>query len=208
MGTATIRAKFTFDIEAKDALQEVKDAVDKARSKKEFPSDLPVEPNIFELDVSQMPIMNINLSGNYTISQLNDYAEIIEEKVENLSEISEVDIRGIQEQEMKIEMDPYKAEAVNVSFSDIENAIKQENLTLSGGEILDGDFKRSVQIKAEFKNAEEIGDIIVKQEGYKAVYLKDIATVSFTDADTSSYAREYGAPVVMLDVKKRGEKTF
>jgi len=105
---------------------------------------------------------------------------------------------------MKIELNRYKAEAVDVSFQDVENAINQENLTMSGGEILDGKTNRTVQIKGEFTSAEEIGNIIVKQESYKPVYLRDVATVEFTDADISSYAREYGQTVVMLDVKKRG----
>ena len=203
-GYVTIKAKFTFDVETKEALQNVKDAVDKARAKKEFPTDLPVEPNIFELDMSQMPVMNINLSGDYSITQLKGYAEILEDKIEDLQQISEVDIRGIQEQEMKIELDRYKAEARDISFQDVETAIGQENLTMSGGEILDGKTNRTVQIKGEFESAEEIGNIIIKQEEYKPVYLRDVANVVFTDADISSYAREYGKTVVMLDIKKRG----
>jgi multidrug efflux pump subunit AcrB len=82
--------------------------------------------------------------------------------------------------------------------------INNENVTMSGGEILDGKTNRTVQIKGEFTSADEIGDLIVKQEFYKPVYLKDIANVAFKDADISSYAREFGKSVVMLDVKKRG----
>ncbi len=203
-GFATITAKFNFNVTAKEALQDVKDAVDKARSKKGFPKDLPVEPNIFELDVSQMPVMNINLSGNYSVHELKEFAEILEEKIEDLQEISEVDIRGIQEKEMSIEVDRYKAEAVDVSFYDIEKAIGNENITMSGGEILDGKTNRTVQIKGEFTSADELENVIVKQEFYKPVYLKDIAKVKFKNADITSYAREFGQPVVMLDVKKRG----
>jgi multidrug efflux pump subunit AcrB len=203
-GYATITAKFNFNVTAKEALQDVKDAVDKARSKKEFPKDLPAEPNIFELDVSQMPVMNINLSGDYSVAELKYYAEILEDKIEDLQEINEVDIRGVQDQEMSIEIDRYKAEAVDVSFRDIEGVINNENVTMSGGEILDGKTNRTVQIKGEFTSADEIGDLIVKQEFYKPVYLKDIANVAFKDADISSYAREFGKSVVMLDVKKRG----
>ncbi|MFD1550930.1 AcrB/AcrD/AcrF family protein [Putridiphycobacter roseus] len=203
-GYVTISTKFNFNVTAKDALQDVKDAVDKARAKKEFPSDLPVEPNIFELDMSQMAIMNINLSGDYSTEQLKDYGEVIEEKIEDLTEISEVDIRGVQEKEMKIELDRYKAEAVDVSFTTVENAINGENITMSGGEMQDGNTKRTIQIEGEFKSAQEIENIIIKQDDYKPIYLKDVAKVSFADSDTSSYAREYGRTVVMLDVKKRG----
>lgn len=202
-GFASIQVKFDFKVTAKQALQDVKDAVDKARASKGFPTDLPVEPNIFELDVSEMPIMNINLSGDYSINQLKEYAEILEDRIEDLQEISEVEIRGIQEQEMQILIDPKKAEAVNVSFNDIQGAIANENITMSGGEYLDGKTKRTIQIEGKFKTAEQISNVIVKQEDYKPVYLKDIATVEFTDSDTTSYARERGNTVVMLDVKKR-----
>jgi len=203
-GYASIRVKFDFVVTPKQALQEVKDAVDKARSNKDFPTDLPVEPNIFEMDISEMPILNINLSSNdYSITQLNEYAEILEDQIEEMEEISGVDIRGTQEREMIIEVDPKKAEAVDVSFGDIQSAIQQENLTMSGGEFLDGTTKRTVKIEGEFKTADEIAGVIVKQEDYKPVYLRDVADVHFGDADTTSYARERGKTVVMLDVKKR-----
>lgn len=202
-GYSTVTIKFDFKVTPKQALQDVKDAVDKARATKDFPTDLPVEPNIFEMDVSQMPIMNINLSGDYSIVELNEYAEMLEDKIEALVEISEVDIRGTQEQEMQIMVDPKKAEAVDVSFGDIQGAIGNENVTMSGGEYLDGTTKRTIQIDGKFKTAQEVENVIVKQEDYKQVYLKDIAEVEFTDADTTSYARERGQTVVMLDVKKR-----
>lgn len=202
-GYASIQVKFDFKVSTKQALQEVKDAVDKARTSKGFPTDLPVEPNIFEMDISEMPIMNINLSGDYSIVQLNEYGERLEDLIEDLPEISAVDIRGTQEQEMQILVDPKKAEAVDVSFGDIQGAIQNENITMSGGEYLDGSTKRTIQIEGKFKSAEEIGNVIVKQEDYKPVYLKDIAEIKFADADTTSYARERGNTVVMLDVKKR-----
>lgn len=203
-GYASIRVKFDFVVTPKQALQDVKDAVDKARTNKDFPNDLPVEPNIFEMDISEMPILNVNLSSNsHSISQLNEYAELLEDMIEDIEEISAVDIRGTQEREMIIEVDPKKAEAVDVSFGDIQTAIRDENVTMSGGEYLDGSTKRTIKIEGEFKTAEEIGGVIVKQEEYKPVYLRDVANVKFGDADTTSYARERGKTVVMLDVKKR-----
>ena len=202
-GFASIQVKFDFKVTIKQALQEVKDAVDKARSSKDFPRDLPVEPNIFELDFSEMPIMNVNLAGNYSITQLNEYAELLKDKIEDIPEVSEVDIRGTQEQEMQIMVDPRKAEAVDVSFQDIQGAIANENITMSGCEYLDGTTKRTIQIDGKFKSAEEIGNVIVKQEDYKPIFLKDIAEITFADADTTSYARERLKTVVMLDIKKR-----
>ena len=201
-GYVTIRVKFDFKISAKDALTKVKDAVDQARSKSDFP-ELPVEPNIFELDPSQMPIMNINLSGTNS-KLLKEIAEELEDQIEDLPEINEVDIRGVQKQEMRIEVNRLKAEAVNVTISNIEQAIQSENTTISGGEILMDGLRKTIMIDGEFENADDIKKIIVKQDDYMPVYLSDIAEVYFGNADTTSYAREFGKPVVMLDVKKQG----
>jgi multidrug efflux pump len=200
-GYATIRVKFDFSVKAEDALQKVKDAVDKARSKSDFP-DLPAEPNIFELDPSQMPIMNINLRGDNPV-QLKETAEMLEDMIEDLVEINEVDIRGIQKQEMRIEVNRVKAESVNVSLSDIENAVSSEHQTIPGGEILMDGVRKNIRIDGEFKDAAELKRVIVKQDDFMPVYLEDVAEVFFGNADTTSYAREFGEPVVMLDVKKQ-----
>ena len=205
-GYVTIRAKFDFKMSVDKALQKVKDAVDKARTKVDFP-ELPVEPNIFEVDPSQMPIMNINLRGN-NASLLKEVAEELEDQIEDLTEISEVDIRGIQEQEMRIEVDPIKAQSVNVTLSDIQNAVGSENQTIPGGEILMDGVRKTIRIEGEFRNAEELGRIIVKQDDYFPVKLEDIAKVEFGNGDTTSYARAFGEPVVMLDVKKMGGKNL
>lgn len=201
-GYTTIRVKFDFKISADKALQKVKDAVDDARTKSGFP-DLPVEPNIFEMDPSDFPIMNINLRGD-NARLLKEIGEDLEDQIEELPEISEVDIRGVQEQEMRIEVDPVKANAVNVTLDDIQNAINAEHTTISGGEILTDGIRKTVRIEGEFKDAAELKKIVVKQDDFLPVYLEQIATVEFGNGDTTSYAREFGSPVVMLDVKKQG----
>ncbi|MDG1842250.1 MAG: efflux RND transporter permease subunit [Crocinitomicaceae bacterium] len=201
-GYTTIRIKFDFKMKVDDALQKVKDAVDRARSKKDFPQ-LPIEPNIFELDPSKIPILNVNLRGN-NAAVLKEVAESLEDKIEDLPEISEVDIRGIQEQQMRIEVDPVKSQAVNVTIDNIENAVKSEHQTISGGEILTNGVRKTIRVEGEFKDAEELKKIVVKQDNFKPVLLEDVAEVFFGNADTTSYAREFGMPVVMLDIKKQG----
>ena len=205
-GYVTIRVKFDFKMNVDKGLQKVKDAVDNARTKSDFPT-LPVEPNIFELDPSSMPIMNINLRGNNP-SLLKEIAEELEEVIEDLTEISEVDIRGIQKQQMSIDVDPIKAQAVNVTIDDIQNAVHSEHQTIPGGEILTDGIRKTIRIEGEFQSAEELGQLIVKQDEFLPVHLDDIAKVYFGNGDTTSYAREFGDPVVMLDVKKQGGKNL
>lgn len=201
-GYTTIRVKFDFKMPVDEALGKVKDAVDQARTKSDFPQ-LPTEPNIFELDPSQMPILNINLRAE-NARVLKGVAEDLEKKIEELGEISEVDIRGLPEQEMRIEVDPIRAQAVNVTIDDIENAIKAENQTIPGGEILMDDIRKTIRIEGEFENAQELQKTVIKQDENKPVYLEDVADVFFGNSDTTSYAREFGKSVVMLDIKKQG----
>lgn len=203
-GYSTIQVEFDFSVSVQEALRKVKDKVDIAKADPDFPTDLPAEPNVFELNISELtPILNINLSGNFSIEELNDYAEYLEEKIEALPEITEVDIRGVQEKEMKIKVDLIKMESLDISFNDIIGAIQNENVTISGGDLLLFDMRRNVRIVGEFQDEKEIEEVIIKSEKENIVYLKDIADVVFEYAENESYAREYGNPVVMIDVKKR-----
>ena len=204
-GFSSIRVKFDFSITPTEALRKVKDKVDAAKADKDFPKDLPADPNVQELNFAEfMPIMNINLSGDFSMDQLKEYGEYLEDEIEKVPEISKVDIRGIQDKEIEISVDLYKMEVSKISFSDIAMAIKNENLTVSGGSLLENGLRRNVRVIGEFKSAQEIENIIVKQEHGNIVYLRDIAKVRFKEQEKTSYAREFLQPVVMLDVTKRG----
>ncbi|MDQ3392990.1 MAG: efflux RND transporter permease subunit [Bacteroidota bacterium] len=198
---STIIVEFSPETPVETALSKVKDAVD--RAKPELPTDLPSDPNVFELDFSEFPIMNINLSGNFNNEELKEYAEYLEEKFEALKEVSKVDIRGLGKREVKIKVNPYELEARMVSYSDIETAIQGENVTISGGNILDNDVRRAIRIVGEFTDPQHLADVIIKHEKGNIVYLSDIATIEFDYKDPVSYARLYEEPVVMLDVVKR-----
>jgi multidrug efflux pump subunit AcrB len=204
-GFSSIQVKFDFSITPTEALRKVKDKVDAAMSDKDFPKDLPADPTVQEMNFAElMPIMNINLSGDFSMNQLKEYGEYLEDEIEKVPEISKVDIRGIQEKEMEISVDLYKMEISKISFNDIAMAIQNENMTVSGGDLLENGLRRNVRVIGEFKSAKEIENIIVKQENDNVVYLRDIANVSFKEQEKQSYAREFSQPVVMLDVTKRG----
>ncbi|MFZ5552963.1 MAG: efflux RND transporter permease subunit [Bacteroidota bacterium] len=203
-GYATVVVTFTFDNTPQEALRKVKDAVDKARGDVNFPKDLPAEPNIFEMNFSEFPIMNINLSSEkFKQDELIEYAEYLEEEIEKIDEISKVEIRGVQKKEVKVEVRKNDLEARKVSFGDIEQAIRSENTIVSAGEIKDNGIARSVYVDGEFKTLDDLKDLVIKRDYFEIVYLKDVADVSFGAEDTTSYARQNMQPVVMLDVIKR-----
>ena len=196
-----IVAEFEADVDQEIATRKVKDAVDKA--KPELPTDLDKEPEVLEINLSEIPIMTVNISGNYTNDELREYAEYLEEKIEDLKEISKVDLKGDLEREVKIEVDLLKMQSLQVSFGDIESAIQQENLTMSGGELINNDFRRSIRILGQFKDPSEIENVIVKSENQNPVFIKDFANVIYGFKEKSSIARADLLPVISLDVIKR-----
>lgn len=198
---SSIVIEFNPGIEISKAIQDVKDAVDKSKS--ELPSDLDQEPNVLEINTSDFPIMNVNISGPYSEQELKKFGEYLEDAIEKLAEISKADLAGTIEREIQINADPYKMEAVGVSFGDISGAIQAENLTISGGSIKSGDFERTLRVDGEFSDPSDLLDIIVKTDQQKIVYLRDVAEVKDTFKERSSYARSKNLPVVTINVTKR-----
>jgi multidrug efflux pump subunit AcrB len=198
---SVITAEFAADMDLDDAVRKVKDAVDKAKS--ELPDDLDQDPTVLDINLSEIPIVTVNVSGNYTNDELLSYAEYLEDEIEELDEISKVELKGQREREVKVDIDLVKMDAMQVSFRDIENAIASENITMSGGELVNNDFRRAIRVKGEFESVDELENMIVKSENQRPIYLREIANVTFGYKDRTSIARSDGLPVISLDVIKR-----
>lgn len=198
---STIVAEFNTDVDLKEAKQRIKDAVDKA--KPDLPSDLPHDPDVLDINLSDLPIMYLNISGDYDLKTLKKYADDLKDRIESLPEISGVDIVGALDPEMQINVDLNKMNAAQVSFFDIQQAIGSENISASGGTVPMDGVRRTLNIKKEYKSAEEIGNTIIRTPTGAAIYLKDIATVVDGFKDQESYASLYGKNVITLNVKKR-----
>lgn len=205
-----ITVEFDEDIEVEAAKQLVKDEVDAIKSGEDWPTfnDAKVEPNVFDLNISEeVPILNINIKGDYPVEKLKEYGEYLEDKIEILPEIKEVDIRGAQDKEVEVAVDIYKMTATKVSFDDIINAIKRGNTTISAGNLVRNNQRRTIRVIGEISDPQQLENFVVKSDG-GAIYLKDIAQVRFKEEEKTTYAREFGESVVMLDVKKRAGKNL
>jgi len=203
-GFSSIDIKFTFDVDPDKALSDVKDKIDEAMGDQEWPTDLPQDPKAIKLDFSELkPIMNVNISGDYTADRLKKFAEYLQDEIEQLPQISAADIRGVQDKEVEVAVDLNNMLSRNINFTNIEEAIKNENLTISAGDIKEGGIRRNVRVIGEFKDPQEIANIVIRKANDKITYLKDVAKIHYRQQEAESYAREFGKPVVMLDIKKR-----
>ncbi|HLV39631.1 efflux RND transporter permease subunit [Xanthomarina sp.] len=206
-----IVVEFDEHLTVEQAKQKVKDEIDTKTAGEDWPmsNGAKVKPDVFELSLSEeMPILNINISGDYTVEKLKEYGEYLQDEIEDLLEIKKVDIRGAQDKEVEVAVDIYKMMAAEVTFSDIINAINNGNITMSAGNLVASGQRRTIRILGEIESPDELKNFVVKAEKGHAIYLKDVATVTFHEEDKTTFAREFGDPVVMLDVKKRAGKNM
>lgn len=194
-------AEFNTDVSVPEAKQKVKDAVDKAKS--ELPTDILEDPNVIEVNFSDMPIMYVNISGDYDLNKLKKYADDLKDKIESMSEITRVDMVGALDREIQINVDKYKMDAAGVTLAEIERSIKFENMTISGGQVTTDNMKRSISITGEFKDLAQFDNIIIKSTSGAVVYLRDIAQIIDSFKEKESYARLDHKNVITLNVVKR-----
>lgn len=192
--------EFNTDVKVDKAKQDVKDAVDKARP--DMPQNLPNEPEVKDIDLSEIPILNVNISGNYDLKRLKQFAEDIQDRIEEIKEIKRVDIVGALEREIQVNVDMYQLQAAGFTFQDLENAIRDENVSATAGEVSMNNQKRILSVRNEFTTAEQIGNIIVRNQQGGTRYIRDLAEVKDDFEEQKSYARLDNKNVITLDVIK------
>ena len=205
-GISIINIEFDDEIPTALARQRVKDLVDNVTVGDDWPTfnNSKVDPNIFEFDIAErFPVLNISLVGDYKVEELKEYAEYIETRIERLPQVKTVEIRGIQDFEVEVAVNPYVMKATKTSYSDIINAIAQENVTISAGSLISDGQRRNVKIIGEVSDPSELNRIIVKRDN-GPVYLEDVASVSFKEKEITSYTRSFDKKTIMLEVVKRG----
>lgn len=198
---SNIIVEFNTDLDVAQCKQKVKDGVDKA--KRDLPTDLLDDPTITEFDISEIPIMNVNIAGDYSLDRLKDFADKVQDRIEEMREITRVDMIGALEKEVQINVDKYKLAAATLTFRDIENALAYENATISAGNVDIGGMTRSVSIRGDFKSVEEIKNLVISSQAGAIMFLKDVAEVRMGHEEQESFSRLNTRNVISLNVIKR-----
>jgi multidrug efflux pump subunit AcrB len=199
---SVIIVEFTTGIETAVAKQRVKDAIDRARIN--LPNNLDQDPQVQEIEFSEFPIMQVNVAGNYQLNKLKEYAEDLEDAIEELPEIRRVDLVGALEREIQINVDIFKMQAAGITFNDIAQAISTENINVSGGELNVNGIRRTLRVAGEFKTPQQIENVIVRSARGTSKFLREIAEVKDSFKEKQDYARLDGKSVISLSVIKRG----
>ena len=205
-----ITIEFDESITKESAKIKVQDKIDGVTSSADWPTfnNAKVEPSAFEFSLSEeMPILNIGLSGDIPTEEMKFYGELLQDKIEQMSEIKEVALRGVQDFEVEVSLDLMKMNAATVSFDNVINAIVRGNSTVSAGNIQGDGLRRNIRVLGEIESPEELESFVIKTQN-GTLYLGDVATVSFKEKEKNSYARLDSKSALVLDVKKRSGKNL
>ena len=200
-GSSSIAIKFLPNMDIDDALQKVRDKVDQA--KQDLPTALPDDPVISELNFSDIPVLQVVISGPFSLKRLKVFAEDLQDSIESVPGVLKADIVGGLEREIHVEFDLDRVRAYNVPFSTLVSAVRDANVNMPGGSMDIGTGKYMVRVPEDYKHPAEIFSIVAFVRDGKPVYLRDVATIRDHYKDPQTISRLNGHPAVTLQVSKR-----
>jgi multidrug efflux pump subunit AcrB len=176
-GISTIRVEFNTGVDVDEALRRVRDKVNSTRP--QLPNDI-LDPIVSEINFSEFPIMYVNVGGEVGLARLKKIADELQDKIEGVQGVLRADVVGGLAREVQVNVDVYRMNAYQVSFDDVANAVRAENLSIPGGTIDTKEKNLTVRIPGEFKEVKPLEDIVLKIQNGKPIYLRDVATVDYS----------------------------
>ncbi|HMS34366.1 MAG TPA: efflux RND transporter permease subunit [Ignavibacteria bacterium] len=195
-----VNIEFNPDVKIDEALQKVRDKVAIAKTK--MPSDIE-EPTVTEINLSEQPMLYLNLSGNLGLAALKDIADKLSDEIETVPGILSADVKGGLEREVKINVDANRLKYYNLTFNDIISKIGFENQSIPGGSVDVGKQNYLVRVPGQYEDPEKIRDIVVKAESDKPIFIRDVAQVIYGYKEKTTLSRENGKESVTIVIKKR-----
>jgi len=199
-GQSTIVIEFMPNVVVEDAMQYVRDRVD--RAKPELPDDAK-EPFLQEINIADFPVIMISISGKISPVQLKLIADDLEESIEQLPGVLNVDVLGALEREIRLEIDRDRLAQVDLTIPELLALIPSENLNVSAGALETQGTKFDVRVPAEFADPAEAFSLVLAVRNGRPIYLSDVATVRDTFKDPVSISRLDGSDSVTVSVQKR-----
>ena len=173
----------------------------------DLPEEILDDPFIQELDVTTgFPMLTIVVGGTISEAQMRDIAENLKDEILEIKNIAAVQIAGLREREIWIEVNPDKLKAYNLPITAITTALQVGNLNIPAGTMEIGNTEFMVRTMGEFPNPDYIGETIISvQPSGTPLRLRDVATVSDTYEKTRTLSRIDGEPSMSLSVQKKKE---
>ncbi len=199
-GLSTVVVEFQPDVDIDDALQHVRDRVELAKGELPFDAE---EPTVNEINISEFPIIMVSVSGPLSPLRLKAVAEQLKDAIEALPGVLGADVSGALEPEIRLEVDPDRLIAYDLSVAELLAVIPSENVNVSAGALATRGMRFNVRVPMEVRDPAEINRWPVAERDGSLIYLTDVARVVPTYKDRVSYSRLDGAPSLTVAVRKR-----
>ena len=197
---AVLTLEFTSDFDISNARTKVREKMDKI--KPDFPSDAE-DYQITEINLSEQPLMILNIAGDMGLLGLTDLADEVKEEIEGIPGILEVRRAGGLEKEIRVYVNPEKLNYYNLDLNQVSSSIRSENTNLPGGSVTMGPTKYLIRVPGEFINPEGINEALISAPNQVPVRVKDLAKVVFGFKEITSKSRLDGIESVSLSIVKR-----
>ncbi len=200
VGTAIIEVKENYNID---------DVLDRVRTKVDAISTFPVDaekPVITEL-ILKDPVMLLYLSGDMSERRIKEWSEKIKDEIQQLTEVSHVQIFGARGYEINIEVSEERLREYGLTFNMIKDAIRRSSLNLAGGTIRTRGEEIRVRTMGRKYTGEALSSIVVlaRPEG-EIITLDRVATINDGFTEDPINALINGEPSVLLIVYKTKEE--
>jgi multidrug efflux pump subunit AcrB len=200
-GAATVTVEFRLERPLQEALEEVRDAVQRVRS--DLPGDLR-DPVVQKMDLAGMPILT------YTVASSRMDDESLSWFVDNQIAKAMLAVRGVGAvsrvggvtREIRVEIDPNKLFALNATAADISRQLRQVQQEASGGRADLGGAEQSVRTIATVRSARELAELEIALSDGRRMRLDQVASVRDTVAEQRSTALLNGKPVVGFEITR------
>ncbi|MEL6601170.1 MAG: efflux RND transporter permease subunit, partial [Pseudomonadota bacterium] len=199
-GYASVTMEFEPGFDADEALDRVREGVDRAQN--DLPDDAS-DPSVNEVNTALFPILTVVLSGPVPERTLNQIAEDLRDEIENVNGVLEVDIGGSRTELLEVLIDPTVFETYNISFDELIGQISRNNQLIAAGAIETGAGRIVLKVPGLIEEVSDLLELPVKVRGDTVVTFADVATVRRTYEDPTSFARINGQPALALEIKKR-----
>jgi len=203
-GFSLITLKFIWGTNLDEASNDIRDRIDLA---KRFLPDIPDEmdnPMIFKFNTAMIPIIFVGVTAEQSYPELYDLIDKrVGDALRQLPGVGTVQIEGGLQRQINIWIDRQRLEGHGFSILDIQNVLKQENITQPVGSLKSGLTDYLVRLPGEFASPDEINTVILGKYDGNPVYLKDVARIEDSFKEVTTEVRINRSPGLVMMVQKQ-----
>jgi len=186
LGASSIFVEFEAEADITSSMQKLRDAVNQA--KVQLPQEAE-EPIVSEINITDIPIVTYSLVGDFSDTELKEYADVLKQEFENIKSVSLVNILGGLEQEIQIIADQTRLANFDISLAQIIDAIKSNNINLPIGEIEIDNLEYNIRAQGKYINPDNLGDIVIATYQSSPIYLREVAKIHNTFKEQTTKSR-------------------